>query len=37
MFNERQLWAAVLGCAFEDLGDTKTGYMTRLWFASLDL
>jgi hypothetical protein len=36
MTNERQLWASVLGLAFEDLGDTKTGYKTRLWFASDD-
>jgi hypothetical protein len=34
MINERDLWAAVLGLAFEDLRDTKTGYRTRLWFAS---
>ena len=34
MLNERELWAAVVALAFEDLGDTITGYRTRLWFAT---
>jgi hypothetical protein len=34
MKSERELWSAVLGQAIEDLRDTKTGYRTRLWFAS---
>jgi hypothetical protein len=36
MQNERDLWAAVLGVAFEDLGDTAMGDRTRLWFESDD-
>ena len=34
MQNERDLWAAVLDLAFEDLADTATGDGTRLWFES---
>ena len=34
MLNERQLWAAVLGLALEDLEGTNTGNRARAWFAS---
>jgi hypothetical protein len=38
MSSERHLWAAVLGLAFDDLRDKRTGtaclQTTRLWLAS---
>ena len=40
MSSERDLWAAVLGLAIEDLTDSRTGAQalcgTRIWFASDD-